>query len=143
MEITDASKLNEINHARCVNSAEIFVVINDKSSEFSLKSDQRQSIDLTEFPNLSNIKFVESDSSKSSNKVSPPEKLEPNPKPKQTKSLENWLNSSFTDSIHDTDEEPEGPEKVSCSSEITELATSQYTSDRDIKSKSCCLCLIL
>ena len=40
-------------------------------------------------------------------------------------------------------EEDEGDGKASCSSEITELSSSQFDHQRDLQSRPCCLCLII
>ena len=126
------------------NSIEGDSIEDDKSSIFTLKSEHHQSIDPSEYPFLSNLINVDSECSKSSIKNASLTDLTDQfffQKTKKARSVILAKNNLFNEPIHEIDKTEEN--NLSCASEITELSSSQFETDKDIKSKPCCTCLIL
>ncbi|OMJ75077.1 hypothetical protein SteCoe_25853 [Stentor coeruleus] len=115
----------------------------ESSSEFTFKSELRNSIDLSDYPYLSKINIVSSSSSKSSSKQQSQPKDSASHSPSSEFFLFNSNNNSKT-SKKNTEGIKSEDENNTCNvSEITELDKNNATPEKDIKSKSCCLCNLL
>lgn len=115
----------------------------ESSSEFTFKSELRNSIELSDYPYLSRIIAVSSSSSKSSSKPQSQIKDSASHSPSSDFFLFNSNNNSKA-SKKNTEGIKSEDENNTCNvSEITEIDKNDITPEKDIKSKSCCLCSLL
>ena len=120
----------------------------DQSSEFTFNLEDQISIDPVDLPHISNIKSIGCDSNQSSDKASSSVSCNDEillkiniekAKPLDYNKLVPLCNSRGDTEGEDTDDK----ENINYLSEIKKLHPKCYGNEKDIKNKSCCLCLIL
>ena len=135
---------SQLNRLEFVNSLEINYNDIDLSGDFTVYSEQSQPVDWSDFPYLSNANIAESASSKSSKKPNSKKESSNSGKSESHKAKSN--NNSFgfvPDSPVNTDEESDEESSQQTKEESGQLTVCNKTFERDIKNKSCCLCLLL
>ena len=128
-------------------SVDVNIDESDQSSIFTLKSEQNYSVDFSEFPHLSKLNQIESDSNQSSQKNNSGDAKSANESIKAMQKFANYQEFEFVSSSNDSKSknyEDEDTDNEEDSESVGNSATYDKSHhEKDIKTKGCCLCLIL